>query len=71
MKFLSFLLLIVFLFGVHCKTVNEDDTSSAVNELKIEIVRKSQYCAQKARFGDVLWIHYNGTFTDGTQFDTR
>jgi FKBP-type peptidyl-prolyl cis-trans isomerase len=66
MKFLiSFLLLLFISFPDNCAA--EDENA----EVKVEVVDKSKYCASKARPGDMVWIHYNGTLIDGTKFDSR
>ncbi|XP_074594265.1 peptidyl-prolyl cis-trans isomerase Fkb14 [Brevipalpus obovatus] len=40
------------------------------DELKIETIFKPDDCARKTKKGDMLKMHYKGTLTDGTEFDS-
>lgn len=40
-------------------------------ELKIEILKEVSSCERKSQKGDQLNMHYTGTLSDGTQFDSR
>lgn len=43
----------------------EDD-----EQLGVEQIFVPETCEQKSRNGDILYVHYIGTLTDGTQFDS-
>lgn len=40
-------------------------------DLKVEKLLVPEGCEQKSKVGDMLTMHYKGTLTDGTQFDSR
>ncbi len=42
-----------------------------VDGLEIEIVEKPEKCDRESKAGDVLHMHYTGTLTDGSKFDSR
>lgn len=42
-----------------------------VTELQVETLHKPDDCRREARRGDMLSMHYRGTLTDGTEFDSR
>ena len=43
---------------------------TAGQRLDVQTVSGPTDCARRARSGDVLSMHYTGTLTDGTQFDS-
>lgn len=64
MKGLLFSLLIS---SVVAATYAED----TVTELHVETIEKPSECKREARRGDMLTMHYRGSLTDGTEFDSR
>ncbi|KAF4527328.1 hypothetical protein B566_EDAN001104 [Ephemera danica] len=40
-------------------------------ELKVEKLLVPEGCTTKSKSGDMLTMHYTGTLTDGTKFDSR
>lgn len=42
-----------------------------VTELKVETLKKADECTRGAAKGDMLTMHYKGTLTSGTEFDSR
>eukprot|EP01098_Paradermamoeba_levis_P007147 TRINITY_DN2965_c0_g1_i3.p1 TRINITY_DN2965_c0_g1~~TRINITY_DN2965_c0_g1_i3.p1 ORF type:complete len:136 (+),score=23.24 TRINITY_DN2965_c0_g1_i3:86-493(+) len=59
----SLRLLCIVLFALHCVSV-------LGSGLKIGVKFRPEKCDRKTKPGDSLSIHYTGTLTDGTQFDS-
>jgi FKBP-type peptidyl-prolyl cis-trans isomerase len=47
------------------------DDKAKEKELKIDVVSVPEGCDVKSKNGDMLTMHYTGTLTDGTKFDSR
>lgn len=43
----------------------------AASDLKIDKMFEPEGCDLKSKSGDMLTMHYTGTLTDGTKFDSR
>ena len=41
------------------------------DELNVEVVSVPEECESKSKNGDILSMHYTGTLSDGTKFDSR
>jgi len=62
----SFLLISILMSATYL--VNAGD--EALPELKIEVLHKPDECTEKSVKGNLLSMHYKGTFEDGKQFDS-
>jgi len=68
MKLLLVISLVLFVsVGVRCEVVVFQPTQA----LQVKVIYKPEQCSIQTRNGDILWILYNGSLVDGTQFDSR
>ena len=44
---------------------------NGVTELRVEVLERPPECLIASDIGDILKVHYTGTLTNGTVFDTR
>ncbi|XP_044254125.1 FK506-binding protein 2 isoform X2 [Tribolium madens] len=47
-----------------------DDNKNKNDQLKIDVISVPEGCEVKSKNGDMLTMHYTGTLTDGTKFDS-
>lgn len=47
------------------------DVFNVKDDVQVEILHVPQPCRRKSQKGDFIRYHYNGTFQDGTLFDSR
>jgi len=47
------------------------DVFNVKDDVNVEVQKIPQPCKRKAVVGDFIRYHYNGTFQDGTVFDSR
>jgi len=47
------------------------DVFNANDDLMVEVKEVPEGCARRTASGDYIRYHYNGTFQDGTAFDSR
>lgn len=47
------------------------DVFNVKDDVNVEVQKIPQPCRRKAVVGDFIRYHYNGTFQDGTVFDSR
>ncbi|KRT85585.1 hypothetical protein AMK59_2344, partial [Oryctes borbonicus] len=60
-----FLIYIILLTTQHVTAENKDP-----KRLQIGIKKRPKNCIDKSKKGDLLHVHYRGTFENGTEFDT-
>lgn len=49
----------------------DDKNKNGSEKLKIDVISVPEGCDVKSKSGDMLTMHYTGTLTDGTKFDSR
>ena len=49
----------------------EEKVGISVEGLKIKVLHKPETCHRKTLPNNMLHIHYTGTLTDGSKFDSR
>lgn len=59
----------VVLLGV-LAVFSVDQACGEASKLKIGVKKRVENCTEKSRKGDLLSMHYTGTLTDGTEFDS-
>lgn len=59
---------LLFFLVIGVAATHAEDT---VTELQVETIDKPSECKREARRGDMLSMHYRGSLTDGTEFDSR
>lgn len=47
------------------------DVFNVKDDVQVEVLHVPQPCRRKSKKGDFIRYHYNGTFQDGTLFDSR
>jgi len=64
--FLSWSFSVIFVTLLACQVISGEEEK----ELKIEVLFKPEECTEKTQKGQMLSMHYKGTFEDGKQFDS-
>lgn len=47
------------------------DVFNPKDDLTVEVKAVPEGCSRRTKTGDYIRYHYNGTFQDGTPFDSR